>query len=371
MNLFLKLYQSVALQEKSDYLLALLEKHEPLKREFLQKYKAEFEDLRQRSELVYEGENLIQTIELDAGLLQSILSKLDLEEPDWDQDLSYGSDDDFAQIFFEEEATNVFEPFCTDFEASLLDGDLIDIGTKLSAIVHGILIAEINDPYNNLGDPSNDYFISAINEILNSKSQAFKERIFLAKEFKNSFDLIFSFNQKHYQETHEFLKAISNFLIQVIKNTEIAQMAWISIQQYEPRIKMVPKLLSHITYLLGDKDLWLESLESTFLADYDTSIQLLDYYYQNDKYRFEEKAPQLSGHFEYWSTDYLIDKVKKGTELHVTLLKKKVSTGGDYQYFQELKQWMTELELKQFIASIYPANIKVNLYGKEEIKTNR
>lgn len=365
---FLKLYQSVGLQEKSDYLLTLLEKNEPLKRAFLENYRAGFAEISLRSERVYERENLIQTIEENARGLQSALSLLDFEEPEWDQwtpsEENFG-DDDIGRVLSEDKATEVFGPYCSDFEASLLQDDLTDIVVKLTSLVHGFLAADINDPYDYLSDPSGDFFTYTIDNLLVENIPVFGKRVFLAEEYQNSFDLVFSFNQKHYQGDNRFLRAICNFLMPLIGNREIAQLAWKAIQQYNAELKWHPKLLSHITSLLGDKDLWVESLESVFLADYDTSIQLLDYYYQNDLERFEEKALQLVEQYNYFPVDYLVDKVKKGTALHVSILKKKVTEKGDYHYFQELKQWITEAELKQFIASIFYGSIKANLYGKE------
>lgn len=337
-------------------------------REFLKKYRNELEEIRIKAEHVYNREAMIETIENDADELESVLSELDFEETDWDRwtpTREYVPDYEIAQMLAEDDANEAFESYSTDFEASLLNDDLTDIVKEFSAIVHGVLTSEINDPDNNLGDPPNEFFISMIRELIVKNIPAFNKRVFLARDYQNSFDLIFAFNQKHYQGEHEFLRVISDFLIQVIGDNQAASMAWTAIKQYDTQMKRVPKLLSHITSLLGDKGLWIESLESTFLADYDTSIELLDYYHQTDNNRFEEKAPLLAERYEYWATDYLIDKVKKGTALHLFLLKKKVSAGGDYLYFQELKQFIGADELKQYVASIKNINIKVNLYGKE------
>lgn len=368
MNQFLKLYQSVGVQEQSEYLLALLEKHDSLKRQFMKKYRIKLEEIRLDSERIYKRDDLIQTIEVDADVLESVLSRLDFEETDWDRwtpTHEYVPDYEVAQLVAEEEAGEVFEPFISELEESMLHDDLTAFAKKLISLIHGILCSEINDPYNNLCDPPSEFFVSEMNDVIKKNLPDFTERVFLADDYQNCFDLIFAFNQKHYKTQYEFLRAVSVFLHHLINDKTTATMAWHAITQYQTPIKMLPQLLSQITFFLDDQDLWLKSLESVFLSDYTTSVELLDYYYKNDIDAFEDKAVRFAENFEYLTTDYLVDKVKKGSQFHISLLKRKINTSGEHRYFDELKQYTKATELKHFMDSIHSPNLKVKLYASE------
>lgn len=368
MDNFLKLYQSLGLQEHSDYLLELLQKQKHLKQTFIKKYQTEFENIRLQTKRFYDREKTIKKIELKAEELRLVLNDLDFEDTDWDSwtpTQEYVPDYEIAQILAEEEASQVFKPFYFDFEISLLQEDLTDIVSNFISIIHGVLCAEINDPFGNLCEMPNEFFICEMDDLIKKKLNTFKERTFVSSDYNNCFDLIFAFNQKHYNGRHEFLVTISNFMIQIITDIKIAEMAWNIIKLYNTPINLAPKLLSNISSLLANKSLWLECHEAIFLADYETSIKLLDYYYQENKEEFEIKALLLAEQFKNLATDYLIDKVKKGTDLHISLLKRKVSIGDSYRYFKELKTYLNKQELNQFIDSIQYANIKVEIYGKE------
>jgi hypothetical protein len=253
----------------------------------------------------------------------------------------------------------VFNPFRTDFEMSLLQGNMTDIGLNFISIIHGVLGADIKGPNGDLYETANEYFIDGIDVLICDRLNANNERTFVDDDYNNCFDLIFAFNKKHYKNQNDFLKAISYFMIQIITNTKTAKMVWNMIKLYATPIQLAPKLLSHISSLLDDKILWLESHEAIFLTDFDASIKLLDYYYQEDKEAFEKKAFLFAEEYKERTTDYLIDKVKKGTDLHVSLLKRKIFRGGDYNCFKELKRYVNKQELNQFIASIQYASIKV------------
>jgi hypothetical protein len=133
------------------------------------------------------------------------------------------------------------------------------------------------------------------------------------------------------------------------------------------RIETGPWLMEHITSQLNDKSLWLEKMESCFLQEYSTSEKLMDYYYRNDKQQFDAKAPLLAEHFEDWCTDFLINKVEKGTPLHVSLLKRKIKFTGDSSYFAELKSYVDENELKAFMETIGSSDIQAKLYSSEKM----
>lgn len=369
LSLFEKIFKSIDLQERSQYLWQLLEQNEGLKAGFLREYSSQAEEIRLQIKTVYNKEEALKSIEEEAEVLKSILEALDFEETDWDRwhnpSGHYMPDYEIAASIAEEEAEEMFEPYSNEFKESLLYGNFYDTAVNISMLMHGILKANINDPYNNLDDPPNHFFISMIHSIISKNKDEFQQRKFTTQDYAEGFEIILLTNQCHYREESSFITAMTPFLMLTIQNQENASLAWRLINEYNVNLMKVPKLLNHITSKLGNEQLWVESMEEIFPEEYETSILLMDYYYQHNRDLFEEKAKLIAD--RYTATEYLVDKIKKGTGLHIELLKKEVNSGGDICYYKELKNYLEAADLKQFIVSITDSNTLAKLLGIEKM----
>ncbi len=367
---FSELYSSLGLQEHSSFLLELLENDKSIRDKFLTRYKKESEIIRLSSKTPeYRTDESLSHIEDEANNFKEELEDLDLENLEWDSypyTRDYVPEYEIANELAEDEANRVFSAYHTALKSAVDHGNLLDITTQLSIIFHGALTADINDPDYNLGDPPSDYFISETNTLLEGNQSELTIRKFKDTDFQQSIDLIFAFNNKNYDADVHFLEAILKFLFSIINTEQKARWAWDIMQKYNVRVKQFPKLLNHVTSLLNNEKLWIESLESCFLNDYETSIKLMDYYYQNDLQLFEDKAIFLAEGFESRATNYLIDKVKKGTTLHIKLLNEKAGAG-NYEYFVELKNYIDITAQINLINSIDSSNTKAKFYAKESM----
>lgn len=365
---FTELYRSLGLQEHSSFLLKLLENDKSIRDKFLARYKKESETIRLSSGTPeYHADESLSNIEVEANNFKEELEDLDLENLDWESypyTREYVPDYEIANELAEKEANRIFDNYRMALKSAVQHGNLLDITTQLSVIFHGALKANINDPDYNLGDPPSDYFIGETNTLLEDNQSDFNIRKFKDVDFQQSIDLIFAINNKNDDSDAQFLKAILKFLLSIINTEQKARWAWEIIQKYDARLKQVPKLLNHITSLLNDEKLWIESLESCFLNDYETSIKLMDYYYQNNLQLFEDKAMLLAEGVDSRATNYLIDKVKKGTPLHIKLLNKLAETG-NYEYFEELKNYSDRTAQINLINSIDSSNTKARFYANE------
>lgn len=371
MEHFRKLFESINLQERSDYLLYLLENDKILQEDFLFQYKKESEKIRLLYGEKYNYAIILKEIKERAGEFRKQLEQLDLENLDWDR---YSSNDPNAPDVFEiaeslaqDGAEVVFKDYRSLLENAVCYGSLLDIARELIVIIHGALRSKIHDPDNHLGDPPNEYFILETGSILLNNQGGLTHRRFTKQDVENCVDLLFRFNNAFYRRTSIFLEAVSEFLFLVIRNEANARIAWNAIENLQVGLKKVPGLMEHITSQLNNKSLWLEKMESCFLQEYSTSEKLMDYYYLNDKEQFNAKAPLLAEHFEDWCTDFLIDKVEKGTPLHVSLLKRRIKFTGDPGYFGELKNYVDENELKAFMETIGSSDIRAKLYPSEKM----
>ncbi|MHC1774725.1 MAG: hypothetical protein AB9834_04855 [Lentimicrobium sp.] len=367
---FDKLFESIDLQERSNYLKQLLESSSSLKSAFLSTYQKQGEEVRLQSKTSYNKDEALKEILELSDELREILDSLDFEETDWDSwhnnSGHYMDDFEISAMLAEEEAEEVFEDYITEFKDNLVHENFYNIALNISYLMHGILQSNISDPNNNLGDPANDYFIDATNTVVKNNLAEYHRRKFLAEDYAYGFELMLLTNQ-WYPDKDDFMKAMAPFLINTINDRETASIIWSLLNAYGIGLKKIPGLLNHITSKLGNKELWLKMMEETFLDDYKNSILLMDYYYQHNRTTFEEKAMLLFDRFGHNSTEYLVDKINKGTSLHIELLKKMAGSGSAIRYYNELKKYIDDAALRQFISGIQDINLKAKLLGSEKM----
>ncbi|MDP3434182.1 MAG: hypothetical protein Q8T04_14625 [Bacteroidota bacterium] len=370
MQLFSNLFQNLTEDEKCNYLFQLLENNQTLRADFIKHFEVNYENLRLNSEPPFSSEDTIIAIIDKAESIIEILEELDFEEPDWDRwhgSNHYVPEYEVARIVAEDEAAEVFEDYVTDLKMVLQTGNLVDIIRDFTAVFHGITCAEINDPYSNLGDPANDFFIEETKRISKENQQNLANRTFNKIDCKNATELAFSFNSQYYKDENEYLRFISDILIAVVKDKTQALIVWEAKQKFNAGLSAVPNLLNKVTKLIGDKKIWIESLESCFLQDFDTSIELMDYYYGQDRNKFEKSAPGLYGRFNMQTLEYLLDKVVLGTPFHISLLKKNASYKADIDSFEKLKRQITPEEIVPFIESLDNSDTKAKFYAHEKL----
>jgi hypothetical protein len=370
MQLFSNLFETLSEKNKSDYLFKLLESNSTLKSDFIRYFESSYEQLRLETVLPFSFDDELVLITEKADSVAETLGELDFEETDWDrwQDSGhYTPDYEVAQIVAEEEASEVFEEFKTALKMVLETGNLIDIVSDFTAVFHGINCAEINDPYCNLGDPANDYFISELNELVKENQKILIQRMFTDADYQNALELTFSIDKIHYNDEKTYLQFIIAILLAVVNDKKHANMVWLAKEKFNAHINIVPEFLNKVTKLIGDKKIWIESLESCFLQDFDTSIDLMEYYHENDNGKFEKVAPQLWGRFNYRALDYLLEKVRKGTPFHVSLLKKHAAQNGKSASLELLKQYISSQEVEQFIDLMGNNNTKAKFYAHEKL----
>jgi len=370
MQLFTNLYQSLSEKDKSDYLFNLLENNSILKSDFIRYFESSYEQLRLETVLPFSFNEQLASITEKADEVAETLGELDFEEPDWDRFQGSGHyvpDYEVAQIVAEDEASDIFEEFVFDLKTVLQTGNLTDIISDFTAVFHGITCAEINDPDNNLGDLANEYFIDELKKLVKESHESLAIRVFAEIDYQNALELAFRFDALYYGEEKDYLQFISGILISTVKNKALAQMVWTAKTKFNSRLNLVPEFLNKVTKLIGDKKIWVESMESCFLQDLNSSIDLMEHYYENRIDEFEKTAPRLWGAFSTNVLDYLLDKVAKGTPFHVSLLKKNASQKSDSASLELLKQYILPEETVEFIDSMVANNAKARFYAHEKL----
>jgi len=259
MEHFRRLFDSISLQERSDYLFYLLENDEILQENFLFQYKKESEEIRLLYGGKYNYKVILDTIKEQAEKFRDQLEQLDLENLDWNRystnDKNAPDDYEIVESLAQDDVEVVFKDYRLLLEKAVCYGSLLDIARELIVIIHGAFLANIHDPDNHLGDPPNEYFILEVGSILLNNQRGLTYRRFTKQDLENSVDLLFRFNNAFYRGKSIFLEAVSEFLILVIRGEANAWIAWNKIEDLHVGTEQVPELTDHITSQFNDKSL--------------------------------------------------------------------------------------------------------------------
>lgn len=368
-NLFDELFDSISEKRKLEYFSLLLKSDTMLSLKFVDYFQKEYEQLRMKAAPSFSLEDSLESIKTQAHDIASELSELDFEETDWESwegSSHYMEEWEVAQQLAEEEADEAWDTYAIGLISLLERGDLTDVIEEFAAIYLGISQAEINDPNENLSDCPNDYFFSALSETIKKNLHSLEGRPFTINDFENACNVFVSFNNLYFKDNDEFTETIAPIFVAVVQNKSKAEILWKAKQQPGNDLQLTPGLLNKVTKLLGDTNLWIESLESCFLEEFDTSKELMDYYFEKNREKFEKEAIRFETKFGRSTHIYLLEKLKPGTAFHVEILGKHAQNTGSTDDLEQLKKHIDANELERFIDSLHNKDTKAKFLAHEK-----
>jgi len=371
MKHFSEFWEQSDKDEILEYFHQLLLNDKELQNQFIEYFNEKHETFRLQKELVYSKDDILTRIIEESDNISGHLGLLDFEEIDWESWRSpgyYVPEYEIAAEIAQEEAMDTFECYAIDMKAILTNGNFIDIIETFTAIFHGISNAEIHDPHENLSADPNEFFVDALTEIIEDNSDLISIRRYTKQDFQAGFDVLFTFNQKYYNLKTNYSKALAILIIHMIQTKEIAEMFWNEKNKYRTDFSHSPKFLNKVVSLLENPEVWLTTLEQCFLSDFETSKELLDYYYQNNCAIFEEKALSFFRKFKHNNTiTYLKDKVDKQSVIYIEILKYEIESNENVTSLEVLKTLQTQEQVLSFINNIQSLDCKVKMLANEKM----
>jgi len=368
-ELFDELFNSISEKRKLEYFDSLLDQDVKLRINFVKYFQKEYEQLRMTSASTFSLDEALAHIKKDAHEISDTLSELNFEEPDWENwhgSNHYMESWEVAQEMAEEEADDAWDPHADELISVMKHGDLTDIVAEYAATYLGIDQAEINDPECNLSESANDYFFSALSKTIKQNLHSLEGRPFAISDFENACNVFVSFNNLYFKDDHDFIDSIGPFFTEAIQSKSQAEILWEASHNLDGDSKLPAGLLNKVTKLLGDTNLWVESLESCFLEDFDTSKELMEYYHAHNNEKFEKEAIRFETKFGHSTHTYLIERLMPGTSFHVEVLGKHAQNTGSTDDLEKLKKHVDAEGLFRFIDSLNNKDTKAKFLAHEK-----
>jgi len=363
-----KLFEKIDASEKNRFLWKIIQNDEKIQKMFVEKFFQEWEEMSLKEPPEFDIHNLLKEIKAQALQISAELSQLDFEETDWDAWSPpdyYVPDYEAAEMIAEEQADQAIEGLMDNLKEKIQFGDLTIIIADLASIVHGIEMTEINDPYDHLPEDPNEFLMRKVKDLLTEEQSNLGSRKFLSVDIKNALELILYYQKK--EDCNNLLPVLADLLLSVIKTRENAQMVWQMAHDYNIDLKAYPELLNLTVNLLGDKKLWVEMMESIFLTHYQTSENLMGYYFESNKELFHQKAAIFFETYQSQSYEFLSEKVEKGSQLHISILRYATLKKESISAFDKLKKYISGEEIIRIIESTQDERYKIRLYNHEKM----
>jgi len=364
---FKEIFDKATDKTKLDFLFTILEHNEKLRTEFLNCIQKKLQET--DNQISYEDfKNLINNSQKE---YQDQLEVIDLEEPDWDNYIpphsGYIEEWEAWQYMAEQEVDNVFNEWKDNLLDLIIEQKIEEGFAELIAIYKACLNSDVNDPYDNLGDP-NEYFVDEHKKMIKYFTGRVSQSILHENTIQNSIKLFLQYCKDEYPGNENYPRYFEPVLLALAEKSGNPETILKQIENSEVKKKFLPQLVLLLNKLCGNSDDWLKSAETYYLADNKVAEQLLEYYLENDIDAFNRTANELLEKDKYRWAKFLADKISEASDrqLFKNVFSELTIKETKIEYYRKIKNILNEDEKEQLINTVYNKPFKVQIFEEEK-----
>jgi hypothetical protein len=193
----------------------------------------------------------------------------------------------------EQEADELFEYMKEHLVSLLIKNEPETVIAELLAFYFASKEADINDPYCNLGDPTNDYFFDMQKGFIDYTIEKISISSIKDSILINSIKLFFKYFETKKKDCFENIKPFEGLLLVILNSIDNKE----DIKQLSNIIKIdkkyFPQYSLRLEKRLGNKTSWLEYAKQFYLIDEKVGNELLEHYYKEDIGKYVSTAKEL------------------------------------------------------------------------------
>jgi len=302
------------------------------------------------------------------------LEKLDLEEPDYDRwndrnDRYYEQWEVDSEVI-EDEVSELFDDFSAEIVNNVSLGAIELALAQLTGLLIACEIAEVDDPYDNLGGNPNESFLEYFDRVAQEARNEIIKTIFNPDIVSHS---IIETAQYLKNKTNENTHTTSyDMLMESLlhSNTGSCETVYTKFKDDKESISIFPNtFLSAVK--VAKPDLWLREAENICIHNVRVATELLAYQSKNDLNAFHQDAKKLFAIFPNELVNIIAQTVDATIDLDFTkeIYKYGISKSHDIEMYKQLAALLTEDEKHDFIEQYkheYTKYFYVKLLEQEE-----
>jgi len=217
---FINLFDRISAEEKEKFLFNILENHKELREKFIGYFDQEPKTEDNKISL----SNFTKGIGELAETFRKDLEAVNLVEPDWESWVpphsGYIEDWEAHQMMVEQDVHKVFEYFEKRMETLFIAQNFTGLFELFFALYKGCVTAEVNDEYDNLGDPE-ESFINELKEIVDRLNKKVKIALLNSNKINSTLEVIIPYLDKYKKDQDSKFFGLIDELLQYFIQSEI------------------------------------------------------------------------------------------------------------------------------------------------------
>lgn len=373
---FKEIFDKTDTSIKNDFLLKILEKSSELREEFINKIDSIPVSNEKYIEDYNEFKNEIKSLYDE---YKSMMESVDLENPNWEdytpRHSGYIKDWEAEQHMAEDEADELFGFFNENITSLLLQHRIEDLFMELISFFYAAKDAEIDDPYYNLGDPPNEYFLDKLEGYLDYSIKKANITKIANERILNTIKLFFKYFENVKQNNLDDIKLFENLLVLLVNKID-------SKKYISPLNKLTsidtehfPLLAINIEEKLGNDEAWINQAYQNLFSNTKIGEKLLHYYSHKDIKEYYVVATKLFNNDKTYWAKFLHDKIDRKIDkaLYTNIFYQLIIDDRKIDHYNKIKGFLTTEDYGKLIETLnYDKSFLVEIYESdkkyEEIK---
>ncbi len=344
---FKEIFNKVSEKEKTEYLFQLLDKEDKLRQGFIDSISI---DACTNSETTVDNDDFAGLVEGSYDEYLSEMESLNLEDTDWENysppHSGYIEDWEAEQHMAQQEADELFDYMKEHLVSLIITDDTETVVADLLAFYFASVEANINDPYDNLGDSANGYFMDMHKGFVDYAIEKTSIASIADRKLINTIKLFFNYFHTKKNDCFEDIKIFEGLLLALLNSIDDDENVKGLSNITKIDKKYFPQYSLQLEKRLGNEKSWLEHARKFYLIDQKVGHELLGYYYTEDINNYISAAKELfKDDKRYWAKEIAPDlKIEHDQVFYKDVYTELCISKRQISDYKEIKNILTETE---------------------------
>jgi hypothetical protein len=350
------------IEDKMLFLEELLEKNEPVRSQFISRFKRE-----SFSDPLLTKASLLRLFDEEKAEVLNKLEGLDFVNFDWEayvpRHSGYIPDYEACEHLAEDMAREVLSIPRKKILAYVRQGKVAEGAMLLAAVYQACTEAYYEENY--ALEDTEEEFLSLFQPAYEEVLIEVKTVIINNNQILVFFEALFT----QYAGFGEDLKYFEPLLKSLVQNEKIAGEVQELLKKHKVGEEFLPQLLLQIYELLGNREYWLDHAHQYFKQDKELAEKLMHHYLKEERKKFLNTAEEVFTVYPHTFDRFILENldIKEERNFYKMVLRRITGFGKDVNAYRTLKELLSPQEKELFYAGIRDKVFLVRIFELENL----